>query len=70
MNTKLTLQNIFIFALFALFFFLIVCMMKPKALTSEAIGRAKLHQVHFYWKTARDTLHFDGIASGFAMFLH
>ena len=45
-------------------------MMKPKALTSEAIGRAKLHQVHFYWKTARDTLHFDGIASGFAMFLH
>jgi len=31
MNTKLTLQNIFIFALFALFFFLIVCMMKPFA---------------------------------------
>jgi len=25
---------------------------------------------NFYWKTARDTLHFDGIASGFAMFLH
>lgn len=31
MNTKLTLQNIFIFALFALFFVLIICMLKPFA---------------------------------------
>ena len=45
-------------------------MIKPKALTSEAIGRAKLHQVHFYWKTARDTIKMKGVASGFAMFLH